>query len=67
MDGAEKVTYEWSPKRKDLYLMGKLIQSFVQAVVDDPHMPDNPWNMTLAQLNNHIIGELGRMNDAQEW
>lgn len=67
MGQEEKVTYEWSPKRKDLYFMGKLIQSFAQAVVDDPHMPDNPWTMTLAQLNNYIIDELERMNDRQEW
>jgi hypothetical protein len=62
-----KVTYEWSPKRKDLWFMGKLIESFARAVVDDPHMPDNPWNMTLAELNRHIIDELGNMNSRGEW
>jgi hypothetical protein len=67
MEQGEKVTYEWSPKRKDLYFMGKLIQSFAQAVVEDPCMPDNPWNMTLAQLNNHVIDELGKMNSRGEW
>jgi hypothetical protein len=60
-------TFQWSDKRKDLYYMGKLVQSFALAVVDNPHMPDNPWNMTLVQLSNHIFEELSRMNEAGEW
>jgi hypothetical protein len=60
-------TFQWSDKRKSLYLMGTLVQSFALAVADDPYMPDNPWNMTLVQLNNHIIEELGRMNEMGEW
>lgn len=63
----EKVTYQWSDKRRDLYLMGKLIESFARAVVDDPYMPNNPWQMTLSELNRHITDELGRMNDRGEW
>jgi hypothetical protein len=66
-DNKPTKTFQWSDKRKDLYYMGTLIQSFAQAVIGDPHMPDNPWTMTLSQLNNHIIDELGRMNEAGEW
>lgn len=57
----------WSQKRKDLYFMGKLLQGFAQAIADNPHMPENPWPMTLNGLNTYISEELGRMNAAEEW
>lgn len=59
--------FRWSDKRLSLYQMGQLIDSFAKAVISDPNMPDNPYPMTLNELNRHVIDELGKMNERGEW
>lgn len=55
--------HPWSAKRLELYQVGRTLQMLGSALAESPNFPDDPWRMTLSDLNRHIVEELGRMNE----
>ena len=56
----------FSEKRLELFLMGRSLLGLVRTLSESPYFPNNPYNMTFADLIKFINDELYAMNERSE-